>query len=230
MEEKKMRTTMKKWILASLLLSTALLAAGPAYAAPLYFPHIATSIPWQTEIAIINTSNQTVTGTLRGLSDEGQLVDAKDITLSPRGRRQIIIADEFTNHTNIGYIIFDTGSDAVHGYMKYYRAGYYRAAIPAVKEVNTSDIYIPHIASNAQWWTGLSLVNTTSTRKDLVITFNNGKSGPQPNEGPSVPFTLNANEHRSFTIESLFNNQPPPDISAAVISNASGVIGLELFG
>ncbi len=77
-----MRTTMKKLILASLLLSVALLATGLAYAAPLYFPHIATSIPWQTEIAIINTSDQTVTGTLRALSDEGQLVETKDVTLS----------------------------------------------------------------------------------------------------------------------------------------------------
>ncbi len=77
----------------------------------LYFPHVATSIPWQTEIAIINTSSdQTVTGTLRGLSNEGQLIETKDVTLSARGRRQIIVADEFTNHANIGYIIFDTDS------------------------------------------------------------------------------------------------------------------------
>ncbi|MCX5823463.1 MAG: trypsin-like peptidase domain-containing protein, partial [Deltaproteobacteria bacterium] len=56
----------------------------------LYFPHVATNFPWQTEIAIINTSpDQTVTGTLRGLSDEGQLVETKAVTLSARGRRQI---------------------------------------------------------------------------------------------------------------------------------------------
>ena len=37
----------------------------------LYFPHVDTSFPWQTEIAIINTSDQTVTGTLRAFSDDG---------------------------------------------------------------------------------------------------------------------------------------------------------------
>ncbi len=173
-----MRTTMKKLILASLLLSTALLAAGSAYAAPLYFPHVDTSFPWQTEIAIINTSDQTVTGTLRALSDEGQLIETKAVTLSARGRRQITVADEFTNHTDIGYIIFDADSAAVQGYTKFYQAGIYRAAIPAVKEVNTSDIYISHIASNAEWWTGVSLVNTTSATKELTITFNNGQSVP----------------------------------------------------
>jgi hypothetical protein len=187
----------------------------------LYFPHVDTNLPWQTEIAIINTSNQTVTGTLRGLSNDGQIIETKAVTLSARSRRQIIVADEFTNHTNIGYIIFDTDSASVQGYTKLYQAGIYRAAIPAVKEVNTSDIHISHIESSAQWWTGMSLVNTTSAIKNLTITFNNGVS---------VPFTLNANQHRVFTIGSLLNEPLQPDIHSAVITNANGVIGLELFG
>jgi hypothetical protein len=187
----------------------------------LYFPHVDTSIPWQTEIAIVNTGNQTVTGTLRALSNEGQLVDTKAVTLSARGRRQITVANEFTNHTDIGYMIFDTSSDAVQGYTKHSMAGNYRTATPAVKEVNTSDIYISHIASNADWWTGVSLVNTTSASKQLTITFNNGQH---------KSYTLNANGHAVFDIADLFNNQPPADIQSAVITNASGVIGLELFG
>jgi hypothetical protein len=189
----------------------------------LYFPHIATSLPWQTEIAIINTSpDQTINGALRSFSDEGQLVETKTVTLSAHGRRQITVADEFSNHTNIGYITFDTDSATVQGYTKFYREGYYRAAIPAVKEVNTSDIYISHIASSTDWWTGVSLVNTTSATKVLTITFNNGHS---------VPYTLNANQHRAFDIaQEFFNNQPQPGIQSAVITNASGIIGLELFG
>jgi hypothetical protein len=190
-------------------------------AAPLYFPHVVTSLPWQTEIAIINTSNQTVTGTLRALSNAGQLIEAKAVTLSARGRRQFIISSDFANHTDIGYITFDTDSAAVQGYSKYYIAGNYRAAIPAVKAVNTANIYIPHIASDAQWWTEVSLVNTTAAAKQLTITFNNGQTRQ---------ITLNANEHTAFMIESLFNDQPRPDIQSAVITNASGVIGLELFG
>ena len=191
-------------------------------AKPIYFPHVDTSLPWQTEIAIINTSNQTVTGTMRGINDEGQPVDTKAVTLSAHGRKQIFVADEFINHTDIGYIIFDTNSDAVQGYTKFYQAGKYRAAIPAVKEVNTSDIYISHIDSSTQWWTGVSLVNTTSATKVLTITFNNGQSRQ---------ITLTANQHRAFDIApEFFNNQPQPDIKSAVINNASGVIGLELFG
>ena len=188
----------------------------------LYFPHITTSIPWQTEIAIINISDRTVLGTLRALNDQGQLVETKDVILSVRGRRQITIADEFTNHTNIAYIIFYADSPAVQGYTKFYRTGYYRVAIPAVKEVSSSDIYIPHIAADADWWTGISLVNTASAQKTLTIAFNNGQSRQ---------ITLAANQHWAFNIaQEFFNNQPPPDLQSAVITNASGVIGLELFG
>ena len=157
----------------------------------LYFPHITTSIPWQTEIAIINISDRTVLGTLRALNDQGQLVETKDVILSVRGRRQITIADEFTNHTNIAYIVFYADSPAVQGYTKFYRTGYYRVAIPAVKEVSSSDIYIPHIAADADWWTGISLVNTTSAQKTLTIAFNNGQSRQ---------ITLAANQHWAFNI------------------------------
>jgi len=207
--------TIKKWFFVSLLLTATLLASGSVYAAPLYFPHVDTSLPWQTEIAVINTSDQTVTGTLRGISNAGQLVETMPVTLSAHGRRQITVANEFMNHINIGYIIFDTDSTAVQGYTKFYQAGKYRAAIPAVKEVNTSDIYISHIDAGAQWWTGVSLVNTTAATKNLTMTYNNGQTRN---------ITLNANEHQAFMIETQ------PDIQSAVITNASGVIGLELFG
>ncbi len=200
-------------------------APGPpgalATSASLVFPHVDTSLPWQTEIAVINTGDQAVVGTLRGLSDEGRFVEAREITLPARGRREITVANEFTNHTQIGYLVFATTSTAAQGYTKFYQAGLYRAAVPAVTEVNTADIFISHIDSSAQWWTGVSLVNTTAATKDLTITFNNGQS---------VPYRLYANQHRVFTIGSLLNQQLQPAIQSAVITNGQGIVGLELFG
>jgi hypothetical protein len=217
----KMRTNMKNLIVVSLLLSMTLLAAGPAYAAPLYFPHIAAIIPWQTEIALINTVDQRVTGTLRAFSDDGQPRGTKAVTFFAHHRRQIDVATEFANHADIGYIIFDTNSVAIEGYVKFYKLGVYRAAVPAVKDVNTSNIHIPHICSNAQWRTRLSLLNTTSETKELNLVFNDRQSRN---------IILNANEHKVFDISSLFDNQPQPDIQSGVIINAGGIIGLELFG
>ncbi len=211
----------------SIPLTTTTTSVAPTVGAPgtnrtLYFPHVDTNLPWQTEIAVINTSaTQSVTGTLKAVNDEGQLIETKALSLPARGRRQIIISSEFAHHTDIGYIIFEANSAAVQGYTRFYQEGTYRAAIPAVKEINTSDIYISHIASDAQWWTGVSLVNTTPTTKELTITFDNGQS---------VPYTINAYEHKAFTIGSLLKQPLHPDIRSAVITNASGIIGLELFG
>ena len=220
-KRRKMKIT-KKYVFLSVLISTVLFAVGSAYAAPLYFPHVDTTYGWQTEIAIINTSTgQSVTGTLRALSNTGQQIDTKAVTLPAHGRIQITVANEFTNHTSIGYIIFESDSNTIQGYTKFYIDGVYRVAIPAVKELNTGDIYITHIDSSIWWWTGISLVNTNSTAKTLTITFNDGQTKQIP---------LAANEHRAFAIRDLFNNQPQPAIKSGVISNASGVIGLELFG
>jgi tripartite motif-containing protein 71 len=187
----------------------------------LYFPHIDANLPWQTEIAIINTGDQAANGMLRAFNDEGQHLEVKDVVLSARGRKQIDVAIEFADHADIGYIIFETRFAAFQGYAKFYQEGVYRAAIPAVKEVNTSDIYISHIDSSDQWWTGVSLVNTTATTKELTLAFNNGVN---------KSIALDANEHKAFSIRSLFDSQPQPDIQSAVIFNANGIIGLEIFG
>ncbi len=217
-----MKKSMRTGILGALLLTTALLGAGEADAALLYFPHVDTTYGWQTEIAIVNRSpHQSVAGTLRALSNTGQLVDTKPVILPGGGRRQINVADEFGNHSAIGYIVFDADADTIHGYTKFSQPGKYRVAIPAVKEVNTADIHITHIDSGPQWWTGLSLVNTTSAAKSISILFNDGQVRD---------VTLAANEHKAFSIGSLFGDQPQPSIRSGVITNAGGVIGLELFG
>ena len=195
---------------------------NPANTLGVYYPHISTRQPWQTEIALINTRiDQEVYGALKAFSISGRIIGVLDITLAPHGRQQVTIADEFDNHTNIDYIVLFTDLAGVVGYTKFYQDGVYRSAIPAVTQVNTSNIYISHIASNNDWWTGISLVNTTSTAKNLIINFNTGQS---------VIWPIGANSHSDFTISRLFNYQPQPDIKSAVISNAAGIIGLELFG
>jgi hypothetical protein len=188
---------------------------------PLYFPHVDTSLPWQTEIALINTSAQPVTGILRALNNDGASLEIRTVALPARGRVQIDVASEFAEPTDIGYIMFESSSDAVQGYSKLYQDGIYRAATPAVREPNTSDIYLSHIASDAEWWTGICLLNTTSAAKELTITFNNGQSRN---------IQLAAKEHQVFTIAGWFDNQPQPDIRSAVITNAGGLIGMEVFG
>ncbi len=195
---------------------------GAAPAASLYFSHVDTNNGWQTEIAIINTSGtERVSGILKGYTNQGQLVESKSVTLPAHGRRQIDVASEFAANTRIGYIVLEADADTIQGYIKFLINGVYRVAVPTTKDINTNDIYLTHIDSSDQWWTGVSLVNTTATAKMLTIAFSDGRT---------QQLSLGANEHRAFAIRELFGNQPQPGIKSAVIRNASGVVGLELFG
>lgn len=189
----------------------------------LYFPRINTGNVegWETEICVINTTTQNVNGVFRAYSNTGVLVsEIDDVILNPKGRRQIIVGDEFPDPADIGYIVFDPDSGPVVGYMKFFVEGYYRAALPAISSINTDDIYISHIASDSKWWTEISILNTTSSAKDLTIEFDNGDTRT---------VNLSGKGQSVFFISDLFDGEPQDDIQSAVIRDADGVVGLELF-
>ncbi len=194
---------------------------GPGLLTNLYFPHVDTNNGWETEIGIINkNATQSASGNLNAYDSSGYLLETIGITLASHARRQIIISQEFTNHSSIDYLIFDSDSGSVQGYTKLYKAGIYRAAFPAAKEINTSDIYVSHIASDGDWWTQITLLNTTDTQKSVTIEFNTTEL--------AFP-VLQANRSYTTTIRDLFGG-PKQDIKSAVIKNASGIVGVELFG
>lgn len=189
----------------------------------LYFPHIASNELWETEIAIVNSSADTdFLGVLRAYTDAGiEVPIARYISLAPHARKEITIGEEYGGAESIGYMTLESATSAGKGYTKFYRFGQYRVAIPAVAEVNNGDSYLSHVTSNPAWWTGVSLVNTTADLKNVTIVFS---------DGSSVPCRLAAHEHQKFLISDLFGGHTPTGIASAVLTNASGVIGLELFG
>jgi photosystem II stability/assembly factor-like uncharacterized protein len=188
----------------------------------LYFPHIASNSLWETEVAIVNPSaGQTITGTLRPFGDSGSQASATvPVTLAPHARREITISRAFANPDTIGSILFESDADSVKGYTKFYRSGLFRAAIPATGGLNYGDVYLTHVTSDPNWWTGVSVLNTGSQAKNLRFEFNNGTT---------ISRSIAANEHQKFLVSDLFGGQTPAGISSAVVTNASGVIGLELF-
>jgi len=211
---------MKKPLLTLVCLLPLLLVMGlNCDASILYFPHVASVSTWETEIGIINTGESQLQGTLLAYNDAGTLIESLDVTLPGRGRTALIIGEDFQNPSQITNIKFDAGNAFCRGYEKFYQAGQ-RVAIPAVSTINNGDLYISHIASNGDWWTGLALLNTTEAEKVLTITFN---------EGSQRTLTLAAGEHWAGTIGS-FPGLNTALIESAVISHAGGVIGLELFG
>jgi glucose/arabinose dehydrogenase len=187
-----------------------------------FYPHVASDGIWETEISIINTAAQPVFGMLTAYNSEGGEVQSMDsVIVMGNGRRQVKVGDEFDTPAEIAHIVFESDSDTVVGYTKFFIQGRYRAAVPAVIDVNAGEVFIPHIASDDMWWTGLSLVNTTASAKMLTIEFDIGET-----RTVEIP----AMGHRAFTVAGLLGGQPQPTIESAVIQNGEGIVGLELFG
>lgn len=186
----------------------------------LYFLHVASDASWETEVGIINLGDTQVQGTLTAYSNAGVLVENRAITLAAGGKVSIIVGEEFHNAATINYLKFIADKGLCSGYEKFYKNGR-RVAVPAVSQLNTGDLYVSHIASNSTWWTGLTLLNTNITAKNMMITFS---------DSSAYPLTLSAGQHWAGTIASSFPGLNVETVQSAVISNASGVLGLELFG
>ncbi|HID97324.1 MAG TPA: rhodanese-like domain-containing protein [Thermodesulfobacteriaceae bacterium] len=190
----------------------------------LYFPHIASRDGWETEICVISgTSDHQITGSFKAYDHNGTLVSEMTVpSLPPNSRMEITVGTSFENPQDIRYIVFDSSSGFVRGYQNFHTNGTYRVAVPAVREINMEDqIFIPHIASDSEWWTGISLLNTGASPAALTIIFDNGET---------KELALSAHKHKAFTVRDLFGGTPKPDIHSAVIKNARGITGLELFG
>lgn len=189
----------------------------------LYYPHVDTTNGWETEICLINTdATATLSGSLKAYNNDGTIVSSNiPIDLAPLSRREITVSAEFTNPSDIGYIIFESDDSNATGYTKFYVDGTYRVAVPAVSDLNGDQILISHIASDSDWWTGLSLVNTTNAEKILTVNFDNGET---------KHITIPAHGHQAMLVRNFFEGTEQPGIYSATINNAAGVIGLELFG
>jgi hypothetical protein len=191
----------------------------------IYFPlQTMSDDSWETEICVINTSDtDNLNGSFNAYGQTGNLVSSiDDVMITPNGRRQILVGFDLADADDICYIVFEGDRETVSGYMKFYVYGHYRTAIPGVlgSEINSGDFFIPHIASVNNWRTYISLVNTNSEPVLLSIEFNNGTI---------VTFPMDSKAYRFFSIAELFDGVLQPDIGSAVIKNAPGVIGMELF-
>jgi hypothetical protein len=191
------------------------------YCYKLYYPHVASTSTWETEISLINTHDTAnLEGVLTAYDNDGDVVATQNVFLEDNARMLLNVGDAFVNASDIGYMVFESNSQYMCGYTKFYIEGSYRAAVPATADVNSGVVYITHVASTEKWWTGLSLVNTSSATKTLTIRFSNGTTRNR---------TLAAGEHQAFSIRDLFSGTMQPDIASGVIENANGIVGLELF-
>ncbi len=207
---------------ATLYTASVFMEPQPQAQNKLYFPYVVEYDTWHTEICLLNSSNEdTVVGELSpyGLSGS-KLAGSRTVSLPPNSRADFKVAGDFPNPQDIYYMEFSSSTDTVKGYAKVYINGVYRVALAATSMVTAGDLSVPHIASSSKWSTEISLLNTTSEDKKLTIEFNTGQT---------KTLALGPRAYATFTISKLFNDVPQPNIDSAVIRNAEGIIGVELF-
>ncbi|NCC26061.1 MAG: hypothetical protein EOM25_12840, partial [Deltaproteobacteria bacterium] len=180
------------------------------------------AIPWKTEIGVINYGPHGMTGTLHGFNATGGQVWSRNVMLDSRARMELDVTTVAGSAASlIKTMRLDITDGQAVGYQKLYQAGKYRVGLEASPLANQTSLYVPHIASNDAWWTGIGWTNTTYGSKNLQFSFDNGASAAK---------SLAGNGHDSFTIASLFDGKPQPGIGAAKVSDGAGMVGLMVFG
>ncbi|MBN2705361.1 MAG: rhodanese-like domain-containing protein [Deltaproteobacteria bacterium] len=196
--------------------------SAPAYR--VYYPHVASGSGWETEIGLINTDALlALNGVLQGCDAAGNVIEESPVSLPAAGRLEFTVSSRFAQAGEIKYLIFASGSSEVYGYLKFYDlpSAVSRVAIPAPNRVNENSIALSHIAASDGWWTGLALVNTGTEDRTLSFRFNNGESKNLP---------LAAGAYQSLVLEDFLVGLDQAAINSALIENAAGVVGLEIFG
>jgi len=199
--------------------------AEPIETTLIYYPHVTCVDGWETRLCLINRNVTSVNGVFYAYNDQGELLDrSKRLTVAANGRVQLRVSYTFARSDEIGYMIFAAETDTaagIVGYTKFYVDGKYRVAVPFVTQVNQGDIFIPRIASDDNWRVGVCLLNTTENRKKLTFAFDN-------DETRSI--TLDPKEHRAIDMATFLQRSAVgTPVHSAVIRDAVGIVGLELF-
>ncbi len=201
------------------------------YPVSLVFPHAAVTGGWRTEIALINPGPRAVSGVLAGLDENGRQVFTESVELNGFGRRRFRFPDDFPWAASLSLCRFAGVTGNAHrpvtGYLKFYKDGNVRGAVPAViPGAGSSDgLSIPHIARGSGWWTGLSLTNTGTADALAEIRMDTAET-PQAR---SAALAIPAGGRRAVTVFDLFGFEAESAVSGSVTGLPERA-GLLLFG
>jgi hypothetical protein len=190
--------------------------------AKLYFPHTAIIDGWQTEICVLNTSNQPSIGSLKLYNEKGVLTGEKPLTLPAFGRKQISVNTEFTGIV-VDYAVFNTESVSAQGYTRFWRPGEYGSALAAISEGKTFGVFAK--IEKEGGWTGIAFINTEGAPASVTLTA-------YTDAGIAVAtkvIAVGSNGKVVNTIEKLFTQNISKATYVTYLSDQK-VAGFELLG
>jgi len=205
--------------------------------ATIYMPLVMSGNNWQTSVVLLNSSDATVTGTLRGHNGAGkEIFTSTEITLQSRAQSQGLLSDFFgtSDLTGIAYLSFVSASNAVVGSVHLKVRGQGMAgAYPAQSSLDASNtLFLPTVIVGAEGWGNIvSLINTGDDTSRVKVEFDNGatkfislKPGQQFYFYPVADM-----EVLSAQLKLMPLKQTTPAPTSAVISGGEGLLGAVLF-
>lgn len=129
-----------------------------------FFPHLARTNGWKTSLGLINTGDETEEILRESYDDDGAVYASDTIVLPPWGKSEIDIRDigVLNSGTKTMRAAAVSGRKCLIGYIKYLNPSFGskgRALVPMDAE-GYSELVVPHIASDSNWWTGIAIMNT----------------------------------------------------------------------
>ncbi len=151
----------------------------------IYFPHVASVLSWETEVALVNTipGGVSVKGKLQAFrADGGDPIESLAIEIPPGGRKEITVGNLFQRHSDIAYMAFLSDSGFLAGYTRFNQPGN-RVSLPAASGVTQG--WFPKMEKDG--YTGLAFVNVNEIQTTLKLAAYDDNGAKIAEESFSVP-------------------------------------------
>jgi len=191
----------------------------------LVFPHVAAVAGWSTWLGFINVGEAEEDFDITVYDAAGKVLATEHWVLEPGEKYE---DDRFTglfpSRGTTMTMTARSGRDVLVGYLRYLAP---LPACPATAVVRAGEIsdgfFVPHIASSADWWTGIAVMNAGPSAADVAFTAYDASGGRLG----TVVRTLNPNQNLVSMATRLF----PPSYAGRIASlEIDGGLGSELSG
>ncbi|PIE67734.1 MAG: hypothetical protein CSA23_02860 [Deltaproteobacteria bacterium] len=167
-------------------------------------PHIAATYQWQTELSLINLSDQANDVTCRLI--DGDFFEQATVQLMPYEKTTVPITDLFPylDQYTMGRtaLLIDSSQDMT-GYFAYQTRDSRAIFELMIAQSQSANLSLPHVASDHYWWTGIALFNPMASDTQVILT-------PMTNEGRQlgaevVTLDVSAHSKQILMLQSAFN-------------------------
>jgi len=132
----------------------------------LYFPHVASSFGWETELALTNTAEAPVAGELRAYTAEGgNPIEILPFALPGLGRMEFIVGSSFQKAPDIAYISLVSDSCFLAGYTRFSQPG---NRVSLAMSTGSTNGWFTKMEEDG--WTGIAFVNVDAAAVSVALT------------------------------------------------------------